>query len=566
MRELGAKPGKVEIHSRPPIFGRARFHRKLHAIKITILVGALALLVAGCTSTPRRAYRANIDWPHFGNSTNNTRFSTLTQINDHNIRKLGIAWTLHEGTNLSLWETYPIVVGGTMYLTTVTDQVMAVDAATGKLRWEYTPIVNFLRAATVPGVELPVSRGVTYANGRLYLLTFDDQLIALHASNGKRLWRTVVADVGDGYSEPSPPTYWNGMLFVGSAGGDTGARGFVGAYDAKNGKQIWRFYTVPAPGHGWIPKTGHHGGGDIWMPPTIDAKAGILYLATGNPSPDLINLLRPGCNRWTDAVVALKARTGKFLWGHTQVCPDVWDYDSVQPPLIFNLKTHGRTIRVIGEGNKEGRYWIFDARTGKVRAESGGVVGIHHPVPRAHGVIVCPGEYGGYEYSPPAYSPLTRAIYAPAIQICMIYRTEPAGRVNRHPPGGPDLGGRLTALRPYRGVMAAIDSRTARFLWRDRMRAPLVGGALATAGNVVFSGCDDGHFYAFNARTGRILWSSRLGLPFGSAPITYRVNGTQYVAVAAGGSDVAVTENRRLGGTLVVFKLGGKAVSRSRAE
>lgn len=498
-------------------------------------------------------------WPRFGNTSDNTRFSPLRQITTTTVRQLKVAWSRAEGPNLSLFESDPVVVGRTMYLTTNTDQVIALDAATGAVRWQYTPVLSLFRFPSLDAA-IPTSRGVTVAHGIVYLLTFDDQLIALHASSGRVLWRTRVASPARGYSEPSPATYWHGMLFAGSAEGDAGLRGFVGAYDSRTGRQLWRFYTVPAPGHGWVPRRGHHGGGDVWMPPTIDTRAGVLYAGTGNPSPDFTNAPRPGCNRWTDATLALEARTGRLLWGHTEVCPDLWDYDTDQPPVLFNIFRRGETIRAVGQGNKDGRYSILNARTGRLLSRTTVVPqSIPHLPPSRKGVRVCPGEFGGLLYSPAAYDPRLHAMYVPALQICGIYTRAPKHQLERHAPGAPDLGGTVTSVPPFRGVVGAINVSTGKFRWRRAMPAPVIGGALATAGNLVFTGCDNGRFYALDARTGATRWSANLGLPFGAAPITYMIRGVQYVAIAAGGSSVAVAEHLHTGGKLFVFKLGASA-------
>ena len=505
----------------------------------------------------------NVDWPRFGNTTDNTRFSPLTQINASNVNKLGIAWTMSEGANLSVWETDPVVVNGTMYLTTNTDQVLAVNAATGKLLWKFTPAVNFYLAIAGGGGGVPTNRGVAVVNGKVYLLTFDARLVALQAATGEKLWSVQVANPHEGYSESSPPTYWNGLLFVGSEEGDAGLRGFVAAYDANTGKQVWRFYTIPAPGQGWNPAQGGHGGGDVWMPPTIDTRTGVLYFGTGNPSPDFMNTMRPGCNQWVDATVALDARTGKLLWAHTQVCPDVWDYDSHQPPTLFTVQQNGKTIRAVGQGNKEGYYWIFDARTGKVLAKSPALVPETNPrpFPNPKGVTICPGTSGGIEFSPAAYNPQTHAVYQPALNECQIFQTADPTVVQQHRRGTVDTGGLVSnAPMPRTGTMSAIDVNTGKLLWHDRISQPMIGGTLATAGNVVFSGADDGHFYAFDARTGKILWSPYLRIAFGAAPIAYEVNGTEYIAIAAGGADVSASDTAPLGGTFVVFKLGGATV------
>lgn len=525
-------------------------------------VAACLLLAGERPPVAQSSAGASVDWPRFGNTADQHRYSPLTQINRRTIGRLGIAWTMPEGPQASLWEDDPVVVDGVMYVTTGTDQVFALHADTGKAIWSYTPDVNFVQFLA-GGDVTPVNRGVEVAGGSVYLATFDNQLIALDARTGRPRWSVRVADPSQGYTEVSPPTYWQGLLFIGSAGGDSGARGFVAAYDAATGRQLWRYYTVPARGRGWLPAAGAHGGGDVWMPVTVDPAHGLLYFGTGNPSPDLIGAERPGCNPWTDAVVALKARTGAFVWGRTLVCPDRWDYDTDQTPMLLTAMVHGRAIAGVGEGNKDGHYWLLDARDGRPIATSPPLTrqSSPRPGPSVSGAVVCPGKIGGLEYSPPAYSPRVDALYLPGVDMCMRYRT--SGRSGTHRAGQPDIGGEIVPLaaRP-RGFMAALQVDTLAVLWRRSMPAPLIGGAMATAGDLVFSGSDDGRFYAFDARSGTVLWSARIGLGFGAAPISYAVHGTQYVAVAAGGSGVIGYTGARAGGTLLVFALGGKVLPR----
>ncbi len=492
---------------------------------------------------------ANADWAVWGNNTDNNHYSTLTQINAGNVSRLGVAWTQAEGPKLTTFETVPLVIGGTMYYTTNTDQVRAVDAATGQLKWQFTPKVNFYEAIAGGGGGVPTSRGVTAAKGDIYLLTFDDQLIALQQSTGEKLWTTTVASAIDGFSEVSPPTYWNGMLFVGSAEGDSGHRGFVAAYDAATGKKLWTYYTVPAAGQGWVPKSPLVSGGDVWMPAVVDTTTGIVYFGTGNPYPDFDNSHRPGCDPWVDATIALNAKTGKFLWAHSEVCNDVYDYDSDPSPMLFTLHyANGKSVRAVGHANKSGLYFVYNAKTGALLAKTTYVTTYTHPSPKAKGPqLSCPGSWGGFEYSPAAYSPQTQAVYYPALTVCQIVNGAQLSFDAKH----------------ISGTMAAIDTTTGKYLWRTQVSAPMVGGALATASGLVFSAADDGRFYAFDAKTGKILWTANLGVGSGAPPITYEVNGTQYIAIAMGGfSSQGYFNPNGLGGTLIAFKLNGAPIKK----
>ncbi len=537
---------------------------------VFVVAGLIALILIGgaragggpVNAGHSAAASERVDWPRFGNTTDQHRYTAVRQINAGTVGRLGVAWTMTEDPRVPLWETDPVVVNGVMYLTTSTDEVFALRADSGKVLWSYTPNVNFVQFV-LAGDVTPINRGVEVADGAVFVATLDDQLIALDARTGARRWSARVADSAQGYQGVSPPTYWRGVLFVGGAGGDSGARGFVAAYDAHSGRQVWRYDTVPRRGTQWLPATGAHGGGDVWMPVTIDQRRGLVVFGAGNPSPDLSGAVRPGCDPWTDAVVALRARTGAFVWGRTLVCPDRWDYDVDQTPMLLPSPPHAGGVGAVGEATKNGYYWLLDGATGHPLARSPALT--RQASPRygssASGGLVCPGKIGGLEYSPPAFSPRTGAVYLPGIDLCMLYKPASRRQAGAHRPGLPDIGGEIvaTGAKP-RGFMAALRADDLTLLWRTPTPAPLIGGALVTASDLVFSGSDDGRVYAFDARTGTVRWSARIGLAFGAAPISYVVHGTQYLAIAAGGSGVTAYTGGSVGGRLVVFKLDGKAL------
>jgi glucose dehydrogenase len=268
------------------MIGRPRVGKTRAVFACVLLALVLALALAACggsgsakhtRSTVAPRVSTTVDWPVVGGTQSNTRYSPLTQINNSNVSKLGIAWDRSEGSNLSAWEDYPVVVGGTMYITTSADEVEALDAATGAVKWTFTPKVNFYLAVAGGGGGVPINRGVAVANGKVYLTTFDDQLVALQQATGEKLFQTQIADPNRGYSETASPTVHGNTVYVGSAESDAGLRGFVAAYNATTGQPEWRFYTVPAPGHGWVPAQGNHGGGDVWTAPTVDPATDTVY-------------------------------------------------------------------------------------------------------------------------------------------------------------------------------------------------------------------------------------------------------------------------------------------------
>lgn len=521
---------------------------------------AAGVVVMGGSAAGAAEGGGNVAWPYWGGTTQgaNTRYAAIDQINTSNVNKLGVAFTVKAPANEVGLETDPQEVNGVLYYTTPTDQVFAVNATTGKKIWSYTPKVNFFLAIAGGGGGVPNSRGLTIANGKVYDLTFDDHLIALQQSTGEKLWDRPIADATKGISESSPGTYWNGEYIVGGAESDAGIRGSVQAFNANTGKLLWRTYLVPKPGQKWMPKTGDHGGGDVWMPPTVDTKTGTVFVGTGNPSPDFDAKIRPGCDPWVDATVALNAKTGKMEWGHTEVCNDAWDYDSHQSPVLYTTMVNGKSTPVVGQVNKSGFYSILNEKTGKLIAKSPYVSKYTRPhlYPNAKGVKVCPGATGGIEFSPTTVDPQTGFAYAQNLNECEIYKLQPRSETATHKTGQPDFGGSFSPYGKTSGGFTAINDATGKVMWHDNLPLEAAGGSMSTSGGLVFftdgysfGGQPQGHFYAADAKTGKILLNAKLGVPISAAPMTYEVNGTQYIALAAD-SDI------------VVFKLGGKKITK----
>jgi glucose dehydrogenase len=300
------------------------------------------------------------------------------------------------------------------------------------------------------------------------------------------------------------------------------------------------------------------------MWPTIDPATNTLYAGTGNPSPDFIASVRGGCDPYTNSLIALNATTGALKWAHADICIDGWDYDSAHSPLYFDLTVGGQAIHAVGHANKSGFFEVLDAQTGKLISKSPHLTPYTEPhlLPTPAGVNVCPGIFGGIQYSPASFDPQTGAIYQDALSICDRYVADSAQQASIHNSGQQDIGGDATLLKtpPPTGYLASIDAATGKVRWEDKLSLPSVGGTLSTAGGLVFTPDDNGNLYAADARTGKILWNANLGLPFGSAPMTYKIGKTQYVAVVAGGSATAAAENVPKGGELVVLKLGGGPV------
>jgi alcohol dehydrogenase (cytochrome c) len=550
--------------------------RKALRALAAVTLAALTVAAAACTSSGGTARSvpssaallsdavspgpavAGMTWPVFGGGTDNTRFSALGQITTGNVARLGVAWSKPLGQFSSLNESYPVMIGRTVFLTTSTDEVMAFDAASGVRNWSYAPMVDFSLSRGVGGYGVAVNRGVAVSGGKVYLLTFDDRLRAVSQATGEELWSTVVADAHTGAYETSAPTAWRDLIFGGDSGSEDGVRGFVAAFHAADGSPAWRFWTVPEPGQGWVPK-GPHGGGTIYMPPTIDTSTGLLYAGTGNPSPAIVGVSRPGADLYTDSILALSARTGKLAWYHQQVAHDLWDYDAAAPVMVFNTVAGGKPVRAVAEAGKSGYFFIIDAKTGKNLFAPVPFVTQHHTPPTTAGTLECPGSQGGSQYGPAAFSPQTHTAFVTGLNMCMILKV---GTVSPGS-GEKDFGGTATVPPdlPQTGTVTAVDTTTGKVRWHVTLPYPMIGGATATAGGLVFAGDAHGTLYAFDARTGAIRWHAYLGIAIGSAPIAYAVGGTEYIALVAGGSPLSANYHwGNIGARMIVLRLGGSPV------
>jgi alcohol dehydrogenase (cytochrome c) len=498
------------------------------------------------------------DWLLHGRTWDNQRYSPLEQITAENVKSLSLVGIMQTGMTAS-FETTPIVVNGVMYATTpvVNGQmkIEALNAATGSRYWESTYNLGTFRICCGP-----VNRGPVVAYGNVYVLTLDDHLVALDARTGALRWQTQLANPTIGYSETMTPQVYNGMLIVGSAGGEWAIRGFVAAYDAHSGKQRWRWNATDPKtysGNSW-----QSGGAMTWTTPAFDPQLGLMIFSTGNPNPDLYGGTRKGDNLWSDSIVALDVNTGRLRWYYQEVKHDVWDYDAVSPVVLFDVHQNGQTVPAAGEAGKVGWFFIVDRRNGHLIRKSDPYVLFSKNAfsqPTKAGVDMLPGANGGAEWSPAAYSPKTHLVYVLAMDQLMKFTTQPAKTVT----GQLRLGSAFVNVTPHGvqdGRFVAIDTETGKIAWTYMTPQPLIGGALVTAGNVAFMGEGDGNFDAIDATTGKLLWQYNLGAGVNAPPITYAVNGTQYIAVAAGGN---FQMNYAYGDAIAIFRLGpGTATTR----
>ncbi|MFO1352826.1 MAG: PQQ-binding-like beta-propeller repeat protein [Gammaproteobacteria bacterium] len=497
-------------------------------------------------------------WLHPNGNYAQTRFYPADQINAGNVAKLRPAFVFQTAVMESM-ETAPIVVNGVMFLTTSYNHVYAIDATTGEEFWHYKhkmgPVTTFCCG--------PNNRGVAISNDKLYMGTLDAKLVALDAKTGKLLWEQQIADPELGYSETMAPTVADGKVLIGTNGGEYGIRGFVKAYDANDGKLLWTFNTIPDKGHEgvWNPKdaTGRDMkrdiaaekkaladkggdfyktlGGGVWMTPAVDLETKTVFFVVGNPSPDLYGAERPGDNLYTDSMVAVDLNTGQYKWHFQYVSHDVWDLDAVSPVILTEAKdAGGNMVKVAVHGGKTGHIYVHDRATGKLIRFSDAMVpqdGLWS-LPTKEGTRMELGANGGVEWSPMAINPKHRLVYAANLIQPMTYHVEAAA----YPGGKLWLGGAFKTIPgvAQTGRLSAVNLDTGKIAWEANTPQPLMGGVLATGGDLVFNGEGNGYFKAFDAKSGKELWKFQCGAGVNSPAVSYTVDGKQYVAAAAGGN------------------------------
>jgi alcohol dehydrogenase (cytochrome c) len=492
------------------------------------------------------------NWLSYSRDYNNQRHSPLDQINKKNVGKLQLQW-VWQARSLEKFEATPLVVNGVLYTVQAPNDVVALDAATGRIFWTYSHQPS--PARTCCG---RVNRGLAILGDTLFMGTVDAHLLAIDARSGQLLWDTKVADAAAQYSITMSPLVVKDKVYIGTAGGDMGVRGFIAAYDAKSGKELWKFHTIPGPGEPgnetWSGDSWQKGGAAVWNHGAYDAGANLVYFGTGNPAPDWDGRTRLGDNLYSDSVVALDADTGKLKW-HYQFTPhDELDYDSTQVPLLADINWQGRPRKVMLWANRNGVMYALDRITGefllgKPYVEVNWMDGFdangrpHRApgiVPTPRGTLVRPHVHGAINWAPPAYSPRTGLFYVAHWEHSGIVAIE--GQF----PQSVGINARQTtmgdvSLEPFlnnddeaRGVIRAYDPHTLQPKWEYSLGNITWGGMLSTAGDVVFGGGKDGYFVALDARTGKLLWKAALGGQVNAGAMSYAVNGRQYVAIAAG--------------------------------
>jgi alcohol dehydrogenase (cytochrome c) len=547
--------------------------------------GAATAAAAEAETALHRAMADSTNWASYGRDRSNQRYSPLAQIDTATVKHLHLAWRYETGIRLA-FEASPIVIDKVMYVSTPLNHVVALEATTGKKYWEHAESLS-----TTVHCCGPVNRGVAVYGGRVYMGTLDGRLVALDARTGAKVWDARVGDNERGYAVDGAPVAVDGKVIIGVSGAEYGIRGFVTAYGAATGKMIWRFHTIPSPAEGgwwgrWSetdpfgtplhrdiakekadsarhPDAWQVGGGSVWQAPAVDRERGLVIFAVGNASPDLDGSVRPGDNLFTNSIVALDLATGRLKWYFQELPHDVWDLDAVSPVVLVEVAdSAGKRIPAVAQAGKTGWVYVLDRVTGRPIRRSDAFVPQDNVFaqPTPTGVRMLPGANGGSEWSAPAYSPTTGYLYVLGLHQPMFYKVKPGPL---QPPAF-WLGGIFVGTgEPQYGLFSAVDLATGKIAWQQKVKDPMIGGALATAGGVVFTGTKDKQFLAFDARTGKPLWSYEARAGVNAPPVTYAVDGRQYVAVAAGGN---YQINAPRGDDVLVFALGSDSTTAPRRE
>ena len=584
----------------------------------SVLALVLAILALACSAPPpkpaaepltadrvddarlRGAATETKGWLTYGGSYAEQRYSTLAQIDASNVQELGLAWYFDTGLPRG-HEATPIVVDGVIYTTGSWSVVFAIDARTGKLRWRHDPQVP--RAAGGNACCDVVNRGVAVYRGRVYAGTLDGRLQALDAATGEVVWSVMTVDPSRPYTITMAPRVVKGKVLIGNGGAEYGVRGYVSAYDAETGAQVWRFYTVPGDpkkpyetpelqkaATTWDPSGEYWkqgGGGTVWNAIAFDPELDLLYVGTGNGSPWSRHVRSPkgGDNLFLSSILALRPDTGELVWYYQETPGEIWDFTATQDIVLADLTIAGRPRKVLMQAPKNGFFYVIDRTTGipisaqqfvSVNWASGIDPTTWRPIEtpnldyRKSIVEIRPAPLGAHNWQSMSFNPKTGLVYIPAQEIPFYFRLDPKFKYR---PGSWNLGYDLAVADAFPREMAsghllAWDPVAQKEVWRAQYAGPWNGGTLTTAGNLVFQGTAHGTFAAYRADDGAPLWEESAGTGIVAAPVTYEQDGVQYVAVMAGwggafalsGGDAAAAAgvHRETNfGRLLVYRIGG---------
>ncbi len=525
----------------------------MRTIALAALIVCLPLQAQVTFERILNAEREPQNWLSYSGTVDNQRYSRLDQINTQTVDKLELQW-VWQARSLEKFEATALVVDGILYTVQAPNDVVALDAATGRVFWTY----HHEPAPEGRPCCGRVNRGLAILGDTLYMGTIDAHLLAIDGKSGKLLWDSVVADAKQNYSITMSPNVFKDKVIVGTGGGDMGIRGYIAAFDVKTGKEAWRFYTIPGPGEpghdSWSGDSWLKGGAAVWNAAAYDPETNLAFWGTGNPAPDWDGSGRLGDNLYSNSVVALDVDTGELKW-HYQFTPhDELDYDSTQVPVLADIDWRGTPRKVMLWANRNGIMYALDARTGEFLNGKPYVIHNWFGGFDAHGRLLRkpgmeidktaklfrPHVHGAINWAPTSFSPHTGLYYVSHWENSGIVAMEglfpqPVG-INRRQTG---MG--QTNLEPFfnnddeaYGVIRAYDPQTLEPKWEHRMADITWAGVLTTAGDLVFGGGREGYFLALDARTGELKWRESLGGQINAGAMSYAVNGRQYVTIAAG--------------------------------
>jgi alcohol dehydrogenase (cytochrome c) len=525
----------------------------IERISAAVLIAIVAVPVSAEVTYERLLNSADEpeNWLNYSGTYDNQRYSRLDQITSDNVDQLELQW-IWQARSLEKFEATPLVVDGILYTVQAPNDIVAIDAVTGRVFWTYHH-ENLPEARACCG---SVNRGLAILGETLFMGTLDAHLIAVDAISGQLIWKTKVATAADFYSITMSPLVVEDKVMIGTGGGDGGAPGIIAAFDTATGKELWRFNTIPRPGEPgnetWSGESWRRGGAAVWNHAAYDPETRLAFWGTGNPAPDWDGSVRLGDNLHSDSVVALDIDTGKLAW-HYQFTPhDELDYDSTQVPILADVEWQGRERKAMLWANRNGLMYLLDRVTGKFLNGKPFVSvnwmdgfdenGRPHQVlfPSVEGTEFRPHVHGGINWAPASFSPRTGLFYVAHWEDSAIVAVE--GEF----PRAAGVNTRQTAMGQIdqqrffnnedeaHGVVRAYDPETLDPVWEYTMADITWAGTLTTAGDVVFSGGREGYFFALDAKTGELLWKEAVGGQVNAGPMSYAVNGKQYVAIAAG--------------------------------
>ena len=486
------------------------------------------------------------NWLMYSGTFDSKRYSGLDQVHNRNVHRLELKWA-YQLSALDRAETTPLVVDGVMFITEAPSNVVAVDAATGRPYWRYEhELPEDLRICCGRN-----NRGVAILGDTLYMSTLDAHLAAVDAKSGNLLWAAEAADYRSGYSKTAAPLIVKDKVVTGVAGGEFGIRGFLDAYNAETGIRDWRTYTIPGPDNpdnrSWSGDSWRTGGSPTWITGSYDPDLDLVYWGTGNPGPDYNGDVRMGDNLYADSALALDGATGELNWYFQFTPHDVHDWDAIQVPVLADLEIDGQSRKVMMWANRNAFFYIIDRETGEFLSgtpfarqtwaegldENGRPIRAPNTLPTPEGTLVAPPASGGTNWQSPTYSPRTELFYVMAFdgEAEFYIRDEDYLEGARFTGGGQQ---RVLPIETFTSAVRAIDPRTGNRRWEYRVQPQTWAGLLSTAGDLVFGGTIDGYFYALDAVSGRELWHMSVGGEVRAAPMTYAVDGQQYVTIAAG--------------------------------